>query len=57
MNENKNKTHEDYEEEFKNMVFKAFSEKIPGVHRDDDGFIVVPMVRRRKKTITDKKES
>ncbi len=49
MNENEKKTQEDYEEEFKNMVCKAFSEKIPGIHRDEDGFIVVPMVRRRKK--------
>lgn len=56
MNENEIKTQEDYEEEFKNALFKAFSEKNPTVYRDEDGFIVIPRVRRRRKTSSDKSE-
>lgn len=57
MNENENKTQKDYEEDFKNKVFKAFSEKNPDVYRDEDGFIVIPRVRRRRKTPSDKNET
>ncbi len=57
MNENENKTQKDYEEEFKNAVCNAFSEKYPGVYRDEDGFIVIPRVRRRRKTPSDKNET
>lgn len=56
MNENEIKTQEDYEEEFKNALFKAFSEKNPNVYRDEDGFIVIPRVRRRRKTSPNKNE-
>lgn len=56
MNENEIKTQKDYEEEFKNALFKAFSEKNPEVYRDEDGFIVIPRVRRRRKMPTDKNE-
>ena len=56
MNENENKTQEDYEEEFKNALFKAFSEKNPDVYRDEDSFIVIPRVRHLRKTPSDKSE-
>jgi len=56
MNENETKTQEDYEEEFKNALFKALSEKNPEVYRDEDGFIVIPRVRRRRKTSPNKNE-
>ena len=52
MNENETNTNtqKDYEEKFKNALFKAFSERNPEVYRDEDGFIVIPRVRRRRKT-------
>ena len=46
--ENENKkgmTNEEAEHKFKDAVFKAFASKMPGVHRDEDGFIVVPVRR------------
>lgn len=57
MNENETKTQENYEEEFKNALFKALSEKNPEVYRDEDGFIVIPRVRRRRKTPLDRTET
>lgn len=56
MNENENKTQKDYEEDFKNKVFKAFSEKNPDVYRDEDGYIVIPRVRIRSKNSPKKTE-
>jgi len=44
----KDMTNEEAEQKFKDAVFEAFASKAPGVHRDEDGFIVVPMRVRRK---------
>ncbi len=41
-------TQEEADEDFRNAVADIFSEKVPGVHRDKDGFIVIPRVTRRK---------
>ncbi|MCR4945547.1 MAG: hypothetical protein K5929_01215 [Lachnospiraceae bacterium] len=47
--QNRELTQEEMDKEFKNMMFQAFSETIPGVHMDEDGFIVVPTLSRRKR--------
>ena len=46
---NKEMTREEAEHDFKENVFNIFSEKVPGVTRDENGFIVIPRVSRRKK--------
>lgn len=44
----KEMTPEEMDKDFKEKMFHALSQKNPGVHMDQDGFIVVPMhVRRR----------
>ena len=49
-NNKKEMTPEEMEKDFKNKMFKALSQKNPGVHMDQDGFIVMPVrVRRRPK--------
>lgn len=51
-NENKkDMTNEEAEQKFKDAVFEAFASKNPDVHRDEDGFIVVPIRVRRKKSV------
>ena len=40
--EKKIMTQEEAEKDFQNKVFGVFSEKLEGVHRDKDGFIVIP---------------
>ena len=46
-------TQEEAEENFKNAVADIFSKQIPGgVYRDENGFIVIPRVRRSKKGTT-----
>ena len=53
-NSKKKMTPEEMENDFKDKMFHALSQKNPGVHRDEDGFIVLPMrVRRRKPTGSD----
>ena len=53
-NSKKKMTPEEMENDFKDKMFQALSQKNPGVHRDEDGFIVLPMrVRRRKPTGSD----
>lgn len=53
MNDEKTEmTTEEAEQDFKDRVEEIFAEKIPGVYRDKDGFIVVPMRRKREKTET-----
>ena len=47
--EKKVMTQEEAEQDFSNMVFDVFSKKLSGVHHDEDGFIVVPMVSRGNK--------
>ena len=50
----KEMTPEEMEKNFKEKMFKALSQNNPGVHMDQDGFIVMPMrVRRRKPTGSD----
>lgn len=44
----KGMTPEEMGRDFKEKMFKALSQKTPGVHMDQDGFIVVPMRVRRK---------
>lgn len=39
----------DAEQEFKDAVFKVFSERIPGAYKDEDGFIVIPKRKPRKR--------
>ena len=48
---NKDMENEEAEQKFKDAVFEAFASKTPGVHRDEDGFIVVPIRVRRKKSV------
>ncbi len=48
-NQNKEMTPEEMDTEFKNMMFNALSRNNPGVHMDEDGFIVIPTLTRRKK--------
>ncbi len=45
-NENESKKSE--EDDFKEAMFKAFSEKCPGTYIDEDGFIVIPAKRRKR---------
>ena len=53
-NNKKKMTPEEMENDFKDKMFQALSQKNPGVHRDENGFIVLPMrVRRRKPTGSD----
>ena len=53
-NSKKKMTPDEMENDFKDKMFPALSQKNPGVHRDEDGFIVLPMrVRRRKPTGSD----
>lgn len=48
-NNKKKMTPEEMDKDFKEKMFKALAQKNPGVHMDQDGFIVMPMrVRRRK---------
>ena len=47
--EKKIMTQEEAEKDFQDKVFDIFSKKLDGVHRDKDGFIVVPMASRGKK--------
>lgn len=47
-NSKKEMTPEEMEKDFKNKMFNALAQKNPGVHIDEDGFIVMP-VRVRKK--------
>jgi hypothetical protein len=50
-NSKKKMTPDEMENDFKDKMFQALSQKNPGVHRDENGFIVLPMrVRRRKPT-------
>ena len=42
-------TQEEAEEDFKNEVADIFAQKVHGVYRDQDGFIVIP--RQRKKNL------
>ena len=55
MNDNNDKpmTQEEAEMDFKENVFNIFSEKYPDVTQDENGFIVIPRVKRRKKNDTD----
>ena len=48
-NSKKEMTPEEMEKDFKNKMFKALSQKNPGVHMDQDGFIVMPVRVRKKK--------
>ena len=48
-NQNKEMTPEEIDKEFKNMMFNALSQKNPEVYIDQDGFIVIPNARRRRK--------
>ncbi len=41
-------TQEEAEQDFRENVFNIFSEKYPDVTRDENGFIVIPRVKRRK---------
>ncbi len=45
----KEMTPEEAEQNFKDAVEKIFAEKVPGVYRDKDGFIVIPMKRKKKR--------
>lgn len=53
--EEKEWTQEEAEEDFKNAVADIFSKKIPGVYRDENGFLVIP--RRTQKPNKDNTES
>ncbi len=51
MNNDKNEmTREEAEEDFKKKAADIFSKQIPGVYRDEDGFIVIPRKVRKKPT-------
>ena len=45
----KEMTQEEAEEDFKNAVADIFSKQIPGTHKDSDGYLVVPLLRRKKR--------
>ena len=47
--EQKEMTQEEAEQDFKDKMFDIFSEKLEGVHRDKDGFIVIPKTSIKKK--------
>ena len=44
----KEMTPEEMDKDFKDKMFKALSQKNPGVHMDQDGLIVMPVRVRRK---------
>ena len=46
--ENRDKTTEEMDQAFKEALFNVFSSKMPGVHYDEDGLIVVPVPVRKK---------
>ncbi|MBO4901716.1 MAG: hypothetical protein J5518_02855 [Lachnospiraceae bacterium] len=48
-NQNEEMTPGEMDMKFKNMMFNALSQKNPEVFIDQDGFIVIPNVRRRRK--------
>lgn len=52
---NEEKDRQEVEREFKDTVFKVFSERIPGAYKDEDGFIVIPKRQRRKRKDPDNK--
>ncbi len=43
-------TQEEADEDFKDAVADIFTQKCPGAYRDKDGFLVIPTVRRKRKT-------
>ena len=47
-NTKKEMSPEEMEKDFKEKMLKALSQKNPGVHIDQDGFIVMPVRVRRK---------
>ena len=50
MNEEKKiMAQEEAENDFQDKVFDIFSKKLEGVHRDKDGFIVIPRTSIKKK--------
>ncbi len=51
----KEMTPEEMDRDFKEKMFKALSQNNPGVHMDQDGFIVMPVRVRRRKSQNDKK--
>lgn len=48
---NTDMTNKEAEQKLQDAVFNAFTSQNPGVHRDEEGFIVVPMRVRRKKSV------
>lgn len=60
--DNKNKksmAYMDAEQKFKDMVFDIFSSRMPSIHKNADGLIVVPIPIRKKADIkqnNDKKQ-
>ncbi len=46
--EKKIMTQEEAEKDFQDKVFDIFSKKLDGVHRDEDGFIVIPRTSMKK---------
>ena len=48
--EKKDMTPEEMDQAFKEALFNDFSSKMPGVHYDEDGLIVVPVPVRKKTT-------
>lgn len=49
MDDEREMTAEEAEQDFKDKMAGIFMEKYKGAHVDEDGFIVVPMPRRTKK--------
>ena len=47
-NSKKEMSPEEMEKDFKNKMFNALAQKNPGVHIDEDGFILMPVRVRRK---------
>ena len=48
-NDKKEMTKEEVEQDFKNQIFDIFKEKISDTHIDEDGFLVVPIRKRKPK--------
>ena len=48
-NDKKEMTKEEVEQDFKNQIFDIFKEKISDTHIDEDGFLVVPIKKRKPK--------
>lgn len=48
-NDKKEMTNEEVEQDFKNQMFDIFKEKISDTYIDEDGFIVVPIRKRKPK--------